>query len=156
MPVASREQAEFGGAIRLAYGASSGTRRLHQDLHRLTVVTVSAGHIVDLALPAKAIRHLRPGFVLHAANRGIGGTGNLRFKLETGAQYWDFVAMQWVGVPNSDCLIAPGYFAEARFLGFVQPTDDPIAVPTSTWTSPLDEPLYRCFRKAAVPSPISI
>jgi hypothetical protein len=155
MVVTSRAKAEFGGAVRLDYGPTSGDCRVHPDLYRLTSITCGVGQIIDVVLPGEVIIHLRTGFELLAINRSIGGTGNLRLKIADGPRYWDFVAAEWIETPNTDCLILPGEIAEVHFYGF-RPFGEDSPDASSTPSAPTDETLYWCRKKTAVPSPFTV
>ena len=85
-------------------------------------------------------------------NRGIGGTGNLRFSLSIVPTYWDFLNNGWIITPTADCLIAPGYIATAFFYGFAIDGDEDDISPF--WTGDTDLPLFHCGKKTATPSVI--
>lgn len=90
---------------------------VHPDLYRLYSITVSVGNIIDIVLPETGLTHVRKGSRIHFVHRGIGGSGDLRIKLASGPTYWDFVDDAFIGTPDADCLIAPGYICTATYIG---------------------------------------
>lgn len=112
-----RETARFGGAQRES-SLTSTTRELTPLLARLYTFTVQAANVVDCFLPDADTLGLEYGMRVVVANRGIGGTGNLRLWVhdaDLGDVVRNFYLSTWdASGTGLSYEISGGYLAIAR------------------------------------------
>lgn len=149
------EQAQFGGALRI--DGHAGILPLHPASYRVWWFSVPSNDTLWFRIPDVGTHRLTPGSFMVVFNGSSAGGGQMVFGNEEG-NYWDFAQGVWVGYPNGNCLLAPGYVAKVYLMGFT--TNDPYApeaeAPSAESISPRPvnfdwKPYWILTRKPALP-----
>ena len=144
-------EAKFGGAVRGV--DATGHVNAHPHYRRLYVYSVPPGEVLELRTPRAGWGSLRAGMTVGVCNRGIGGTGVIRFVRSDGL-VWDFATHRWTASVSSACDIGPGFIGWATFEGWVNPlVDDDENQGGAPSPGTVDDiPFWHCRRKTAAPA----